>query len=94
MKIDLQELTDGQLVLTRTNGWAARANSSDDIIVTNLPAKQANKADGNNYPAIAGGIMIQLPANVGTTEPVVLKFELIDVFGVTKTLSVTVKAAK
>ena len=79
---------------TRTNGWAARANSSDDIIVTNLPAKQANKADGNNYPAIAGGIMIQLPANVGTTEPVVLKFELIDVFGVTKTLSVTVKAAK
>ena len=38
--------------------------------------------------------MIQLPATVGTTEPVVLKFKLIDVFGVTKTLSVTVKAAK
>ena len=79
---------------TRTNGWAANENATNNIIVTNLPAKQANKANGNNYPAIAGGIMIQLPANVGTTEPVVLKFELEDVFGVTKTLSVTVKAAK
>lgn len=38
--------------------------------------------------------MIQLPSSIGTTEPVTLKFELIDVFGVTKTLSVTVKAAK
>ena len=77
---------------TKTNGWAAATNNSNAIIVTNLPAKQANKPAG--YAAVPGGIMIQLPANVGTTEPVVLKFELIDVFGVTKTLSVTVKAAK
>ena len=38
--------------------------------------------------------MIQLPSFIGTTEPVTIEFQLIDVFGVTKTLSVTVKAAK
>lgn len=57
-----------------------------------LSAKQANKKEG--LPAVPGGIMIQLPNNIGTTEPITLKFELVDVFGVTKTLSVTVKAAK
>lgn len=77
---------------TKTNGWAVSGPYEDKVVVVNLPAKQANKKEG--LPAVPGGIMIQLPANVGTTEPVVLKFELIDVFGVTKTLSVTVKAAK
>ena len=77
---------------TKTNGWAAAPNTGSDIIITNLPAKQANKPEG--FAAVPGGIMIQLPASIGTTEPVVLKFELVDVFGVTKTLSVTVKAAK
>ena len=76
---------------TKTNGWAAATNESDNIIITNLPAKQAVKP---NYAAIPGGIMIQLPASIGTTEPVVLKFELKDVFGATKTLSVIVKANK
>ena len=77
---------------TKTNGWAAATNDTDNIIITNLPAKQANKPDG--FAAVPGGIMIQLPASIGTTEPVVLKFELVDVFGATKTLSVTVKANK
>ena len=77
---------------TKTTGWAAATNNSEAIIVTNLPAKQADKSKG--YAAVPGGIMIQLPATVGTTEPVVLKFKLVDVFGATKTLSVTVKAAK
>lgn len=77
---------------TKTNGWAVSDPYDDKVVVVNLPAKQANKKEG--LPAVPGGIMIQLPNNIGTTEPITLKFELIDVFGVTKTLSVTVKAAK
>lgn len=77
---------------TKTNGWAVSGPYEDKVVVVNLPAKQANKKEG--LPAVPGGIMIQLPDNIGTTEPITLKFELVDVFGVTKTLSVTVKAAK
>ena len=77
---------------TKTNGWAISGPYEDKVVVVNLPAKQANKKEG--LPAVPGGIMIQLPNNIGTTEPITLKFELVDVFGVTKTLSVTVKAAK
>ena len=77
---------------TKTNGWAVSGPYDSKIVVVNLPAKQANKKEG--LPAVPGGIMIQLPNNIGTTEPITLKFELVDVFGVTKTLSVTVKAAK
>ena len=77
---------------TKTNGWAVSGPYEDKVVVVNLPAKQANKKEG--LPAVPGGIMIQLPNNIGTTEPITLKFELEDVFGVTKTLSVTVKAAK
>lgn len=77
---------------TKTNGWAVSGPYEDKVVVVNLPAKQANKKEG--LPAVPGGIMIQLPNNIGTTEPITLKFELVDVFGVTKTLSVTVKAAK
>ena len=77
---------------TKTNGWAVSGPYEDKVVVVNLPAKQANKKEG--LPAVPGGIMIQLTNNIGTTEPITLKFELVDVFGVTKTLSVTVKAAK
>ena len=77
---------------TKTNGWVANNATDNQIVITNLPAKQANKPNG--YAAIPGGIMIQLPSSIGTTEPVTIEFELVDVFGVTKTLSVTVKAAK
>lgn len=77
---------------TKTNGWAVSGPYEDKVVVVNLPAKQANKKEG--LPAVPGGIMIQLPNNIGTTESITLKFELVDVFGVTKTLSVTVKAAK
>lgn len=77
---------------TKTNGWVVSGPYEDKVVVVNLPAKQANKKEG--LPAVPGGIMIQLPNNIGTTEPITLKFELVDVFGVTKTLSVTVKAAK
>lgn len=77
---------------TKTNGWAVSGPYEDKVVVVNLPAKQANKKEG--LPAVPGGIMIQLPNNIGTTEPITLKFELVDVFGVTKTLSVTVQAAK
>ena len=78
--------------LTKTNGWAAGAVDGSKIILTDLPAKQANKPAG--FAAVPGGVMIQLPATIGTTEPITINFELVDVFGATKTLSVTVKAAK
>ena len=65
---------------TKTNGWAVSGPYEDKVVVVNLPAKQANKKEG--LPAVPGGIMIQLPNNIGTTEPITL------------TLSVTVKAAK
>ena len=77
---------------TKTRAWEPGKISSDVIYVTNLPATEADKPNG--YAAIPGGIMIQLPSSIGTTEPVTIEFELVDVFGVTKTLSVTVKAAK
>ncbi|OUP25987.1 hypothetical protein B5F25_20900 [Bacteroides sp. An19] len=85
-------LTQRTNLYTKTNGWAVSGPYEDKVVVVNLPAKQANKKEG--LPAVPGGIMIQLPNNIGTTEPITLKFELVDVFGVTKTLSVTVKAAK
>lgn len=83
------ELVDNPNTLTRA--WVPGTISETDVIVTDLPAKEAIKP---NYAAIPGGVMIQLPSFVGTTEPVIIEFQLIDVFGVTKTLSVTVKAAK
>ena len=57
-----------------------------------LPAMEAKKDAG--YAALAGGVQIQLPTSVGTTEPVTIEFTLEDVFGVEKTLSVVVKASK
>lgn len=77
---------------TLTRYWEAVSTPADnEVIITNLPAAQANKP---NYPGIPGGVMIQLPQNIGTTEPVVVEFQLVDVFGVTKTLPVTVQVAK
>lgn len=77
---------------TKTRAWEPGTISATDVIVTDLPAAEAVKSAG--YAAIPGGVMIQLPSSIGTTEPVTIEFDLIDVFGVTKTLSVTVKAAK
>ena len=77
---------------TKTRAWQPGDNDATRVIVTDLPAVEANKDLG--YAAIPGGIMIQLPKSIGTTEPVTIEFELIDVFGVTKTVSVVVTAAK
>lgn len=77
---------------TKTRTWIPGVVDAANIIVTDLPAAEAVKSDG--YAAIPGGVMIQLPSSIGTTEPVTIEFGLKDVFGVTKTLSVTVKAAK
>ena len=74
--------------LTRT--WVPGA-VSDKLVITNFGAQESIKP---NYAAIPGGIMIQLPSSIGTTEPVTIEFELKDVFGATKTLSVIVKANK
>ncbi len=76
---------------TKTRTWKPGAISASDVIITNIPAVQANKP---NYAAIPGGVMIQIPSSIGTTEPVTIDFKLVDVFGATKKLSVTVKAAK
>ena len=87
--------TNAKLVVnnnTKTRAWEPGDISATNVIVTDLPAAEAIKSQG--LAAIPGGIMIQLPSFVGTTEPVTIEFDLIDVFGVTKTLSVTVKAAK
>ena len=77
---------------TKTRAWQPGNNDATQVIVTDLPAVEAIKNKG--YAAIPGGIMIQLPKSIGTTEPVTIEFELIDVFGVTKTVSVVVTAAK
>ncbi|MBM6658735.1 collagen-like protein [Bacteroides gallinaceum] len=77
---------------TKTRAWQPGKNDATNVIVTDLPAVQADK--GKGYAAIPGGIMIQLPKSIGTTEPVTIEFELEDVFGVTKTVSVVVTAAK
>ena len=77
---------------TKTRAWQPGDNDATKVIVTDLPAKEAVK--GKGYAAIPGGIMIQLPKSIGTTEPVTIEFELEDVFGVTKTVSVVVTAAK
>ena len=77
---------------TKTRAWQPGDNDATKVIVTDLPAVEANK--GKGYAAIPGGIMIQLPKSIGTTEPVTIEFELKDVFGVTKTVSVIVTAAK
>ncbi len=76
---------------TRTRAWEPGSVDASNVIITNIPAKEAIKPD---YAAIPGGVMIQIPSSIGTTEPVTIDFKLVDVFGVTKTLSVTVKAAK
>lgn len=76
---------------TLTRAWEPGTVSATNVIITNIPATEAIKP---NFAAIPGGVMIQIPSSVGTTEPVTIDFELVDVFGVTKTLSVTVKAAK
>jgi hypothetical protein len=77
---------------TKTRAWEPGTISATDVIVTDLGAKEAVKSKG--YAAVPGGIMIQLPSSIGTTEPVTIEFKLKDVFGVTKTLKVVVKAAK
>ena len=77
---------------TKTRAWVPGAISATNVIVTDLNANEAIKAQG--YAAVPGGIMIQLPSSIGTTEPVTIEFKLKDVFGVTKTLKVVVKAAK
>ena len=77
---------------TKTRAWQPGENDATKVIVTDLPAVEADK--GKGYAAIPGGIMIQLPKSIGTTEPVTIEFELEDVFGVTKTVSVVVTAAK
>ena len=77
---------------TKTRAWVPGATSATNVIVTDLNANEAMKAQG--YAAVPGGIMIQLPSSIGTTEPVTIEFNLKDVFGVTKTLKVVVKAAK
>ena len=77
---------------TKTRAWVPGATSATNVIVTDLNANEAIKAQG--YAAVPGGIMIQLPSSIGTTEPVTIEFKLKDVFGVTKTLKVVVKAAK
>ena len=77
---------------TKTRAWVPGAISATNVIVTDLNANEAIKAQG--YAAVPGGIMIQLPSSIGTTEPVTIEFQLKDVFGVTKTLKVVVKAAK
>ncbi|MDE6179695.1 MAG: DUF4988 domain-containing protein, partial [Phocaeicola sp.] len=77
---------------TKTRAWVPGEISATDVIVTDLSANEAVKNQG--YAAVPGGIMIQLPSSIGTTEPVTVEFELVDVFGVTKTLQVIVKAAK
>ena len=77
---------------TETRAWVPGATSATNVIVTDLNANEAIKAQG--YAAVPGGIMIQLPSSIGTTEPVTIEFKLKDVFGVTKTLKVVVKAAK
>lgn len=77
---------------TKTRAWVPGATSATNVIVTDLNANEAIKAQG--YAAVPGDIMIQLPSSIGTTEPVTIEFKLKDVFGVTKTLKVVVKAAK
>lgn len=77
---------------TKTRAWVPGATSATNVIVTDLNANEAIKAQG--YAAVPGGIMIQLPSSIGTTEPVTIEFKLKDVFGVTKTLKVVVKAVK
>ena len=77
---------------TKTRYWEAGAADANNVLVTMLPAMEAKKDAG--YVALAGGVQIQLPTSVGTTEPVTIEFTLEDVFGVEKTLSVVVKASK
>lgn len=77
---------------TKTRAWEPGTISATNVIVTDLGANEAVKSEG--YAAVPGGIMIQLPSSIGTTEPVTIEFKLKDVFGVTKTLKVVVKAAK
>jgi len=77
---------------TKTRYWEAGAADATNVLVTLLPAQEAVKDKG--YAAIAGGVQIQIPTSVGTTEPVTIEFTLRDVFGVEKTLSVVVKASK
>ena len=77
---------------TKTRYWEAGAADANNVLVTMLPAMEAKKDAG--YAALAGGVQIQLPTSVGTTEPVTIEFTLEDVFGVEKTLSVVVKASK
>ena len=79
-------------VNTKTRAWEPGTISATDVIVTDLGANEAVKSEG--YAAVPGGIMIQLPSSISTTEPVTIEFKLKDVFGVTKTLKVVVKAAK
>ena len=77
---------------TKTRAWEPGTISATNVIVTDLGANEAVKSEG--YAAVPGGIMIQLPSSIGATEPVTIEFKLKDVFGVTKTLKVVVKAAK
>ena len=94
---ELDKLNNAELVTdeeTKTRSWIPGKASEENVVVTLLPAIKANKGDSFSYEAIPGGVMIQLPSSIGTTEPVTIEFELVDVFGVTKTLSVVVSASK
>ena len=77
---------------TKTRNWEAGKAHAEKVLVTMLPATQAWKSKG--YDALAGGVQIQLPTSVGTTEAVTVVFTLEDVFGVQKQVKVVVKAAK
>lgn len=79
---------------TKTRAYVATQNASaNTIAVSAIPAVEAIAGVGvDNYPAIPGGVMIQLPATIGTTEPVTIVFTLTDVFGVRKALSFTLYA--
>ena len=50
--------------------------------------------EGTAPPREGSSFLTKLPSSIGTTEPVTIEFKLKDVFGVTKTLKVVVKAAK
>lgn len=76
---------------TRTRSYVAPAAAADKIQYSLIDAVALEYVDAIHseytYPAIAGGIMLQLPTTIGTTEPVTVVFTLVDIFGVEKELS-------
>lgn len=76
---------------TRTRSYVAPAAATDKIQYSLIDAVALKYVDAQHseytYPAIPGGIMLQLPTTIGTTEPVTVVFTLVDIFGVKKELS-------